>query len=134
MKYLYILIVTIFLASCGASVEENKITTTDENTTEVTNDINSEVNSLDEQNEDTSKVTKIEANYTNPAGPVDMVISYSLDSEGKIETIDLSATTFDLTEYNKSAQVLVGKTIDEAKITGIAGASLLNEAFKNALK
>ncbi|MDD3144826.1 MAG: hypothetical protein PHV23_01820 [Candidatus Gracilibacteria bacterium] len=135
MKYLYLLIVTIFIASCGTKIEEEKMVSDDKNTVEVTNEINNEVKNLDIAFDDTlTKMVKLDAKYKNPAGDVDMVISYSLDNEGKIEVINLDAPNFDLKDYNTAAQVLVGKTIEEAKNTGIAGGSLITEAFKKALK
>lgn len=136
MKYLYLIILTVFITSCWAQIqEESKIVVEDQNTIEVTNEINNEISNLDVTFEDNStKITKLDAKYTNPAGEVDMVISYSLDSEWKIDTIDVSATTYDLKDFNTAAQVLVGKTIDEAKDTEIAGWSLTTHAFKDALK
>ncbi len=135
MKYLYLLIVTIFIASCGTKIEEEKMVSDDKNTVEVTNEINNEVKNLDIAFDDTlTKMVKLDAKYKNPAWDVDMVISYSLDNEWKIEVINLDAPNFDLKDYNTAAQVLVGKTIEEAKNTWIAGWSLITEAFKNALK
>jgi len=63
-----------------------------------------------------------------------MTIEYSLDTDGKIETINVSATTYDITGFNTAAQVVIGKTIEEAKEASIAGGSLTNSAFKDALK
>lgn len=81
MKYLYLLIVTIFIASCGTKIEEDKIVSEDQNTIEVTNEIDNEVKNLDVTFDDTlTKMTKLDAKYTNPAGDVNMVINYSLDS------------------------------------------------------
>ena len=130
---MYLLILTVFIASCGAKVEETtKIE--DEITTEVTTEMNNELASLDETNTSESNIVKLDAKYTNPAWEVDMVINYTLDENSKIETIDVSATTYDLKDFNTSIQTLVGKTIDEAKTADIAGGSLTTEAFKKALK
>ncbi len=133
MKYLYLLILTVFIASCGAKVDETKVVE-DENAIEISNQINAELETLVEDAANTSKVTRLDAKYTNPAWEVDMVIDYTLDSEWKIETIDVSATTYDLKDFNTAAQVLIGKTLEEAKTADIAGGSLTNEAFKKALK
>ncbi len=133
MKYLYLLILTVFIASCGAKVDETKVVE-DENAIEISNQINAELETLVEDAANTSKLTRLDAKYTNPTWEVDMVIDYTLDSEWKIETIDVSATTWDLKDYNTAVQTLVGKTIEEAKTADIAGWSLTTEAFKKALK
>ncbi|MDP3380985.1 MAG: hypothetical protein Q8S84_05750 [bacterium] len=63
-----------------------------------------------------------------------MSISYTLSESGTIETIEVTATTYDLEDFNTAAQDLVGKTLEDAKNFEKAGASLTNEAFKNAIK
>jgi len=68
MKYLYLLIVTIFIASCGTKIEEEKMVSDDKNTVEVTNEINNEVKNLDIAFDDTlTKMVKLDAKYKNPA-------------------------------------------------------------------
>jgi len=50
-----------------------------------------------------------------------MVINYTLSDTGIIETIEVTATTYDLTEFNEEVKTqLVGKTIEEAKNTEVA--------------
>lgn len=132
MKYLYLLILTVFIASCGAKVDETTVVQ-DEATSEVVAEINNEVETLNETNTE-SNVIKLDAKYTNPAGEVDMVINYTLNEDGTIATINTTATTYDLSQFNEAIQTLVGKTIEEAKSAEIAWGSLTTEAFKNALK
>lgn len=132
MKYLYLLLLTVFIASCGAKVDETKVVE-DETTTEVVTEINNELENLNEVTP-IKNIVKLDAKYNNPAWEVDMVIDYTLDDNGVIETIDVSATTYDLTEFNESIKILVWKTIEEAKNTEITWGSLTTEAFKKALK
>lgn len=137
MKYLYLLVLTVFIASCGNKVEENtKELEIEKVTTEVVSDIDNELKNLESDSfkESDIDVVKIDATYTNPAWEVDMIINYSLDENSKIKTIDVDATTYDLKEFNTSIQSLIGKTIEEAKSADIAGWSLTTEAFKKALK
>lgn len=132
MKYLYLLLLTVFIASCGAKVDETKVVE-DETTTEVLADINNELDTL-EVDENIADITKIDAKYTNPAWEVDMVINYTLDWSGTIATINTTATTYDLSQFNDAIQSLVWKTIEEAKNTEITWGSLTTDAFKKALK
>lgn len=138
MKYLYLLILSVFLVSCGAKVEEKNVEMDVDNiTSEVISDINSELETLDNQDEiiPVKNIIKLDATYTNPAWEVDMVINYTLDDKWVIETIDVNATTYDLTEFNEEVKTqLVGKTLEEAKNTEVAWGSLTTEAFKKALK
>jgi len=81
-----------------------------------------------------SKVELLSAPYTNPAGPVDMQIEYSLDSDGNIASIDVSATTYDLTQFNQGAQAVIGMTPAEASEYTFSGSSLTGPAFNDAMK
>jgi len=50
-----------------------------------------------------------------------MVINYTLSDTGIIETIEVSATNYDLTSFNEEVKSqLVGKTINEAQNIEIA--------------
>lgn len=138
MKYLYLLVLSVFLVSCGAKAPEQ---TTDLDVENITNEVVSEINSELETIENVpttntnSDVMKIDAKYNNPAWEVDMTIDYTLSENGTIETIEVSATTYDLTEFNEEVKnQLIGKTIEEAKTANIAWGSLTTEAFKKALK
>ena len=101
-------------------------------------ELNKEIDFLGELDDmvetDESEIVKLDATYSNPKVEVDMKIEYKLDSDNKIETINVSATTYDLEKFNTEAQVLVWKTIDEAKDTYFSWSSLTSEAFKSALK
>ncbi|NVP17826.1 hypothetical protein HUU51_03850 [Candidatus Gracilibacteria bacterium] len=136
MKYLYLLVLSVFLVSCGAKAPEITTEVDVENiTNEVVSEINSELETIEDEMVPVKDIVKIDATYTNPAGEVDMVINYTLSDTGVIETIEVSATTYDLTEFNEEVKSqLVGKTIEEAKNTEVAGGSLTTEAFKKALK
>jgi hypothetical protein len=65
MKYLYLLILTVFIASCGAKVDETKVVE-DEATTEVVADINNELETL-VVDENITDITKVDAKYNNSA-------------------------------------------------------------------
>jgi hypothetical protein len=153
MKYFYTLVLIVLLASCTdkSTINENNQTENNDTQTEIqdttektSQDIESELSKIEvsendevesNQNEvNENKVVKLDAKYTNPETDVDMTIEYSIDDEGKISTINVSATTYDLTGYNNAVQVVIGKTIEEAKDISIAGSSLSSAAFKNALK
>lgn len=147
MKIIYLLMFTLLLASCGNSWStENESIVVDESAMEeTTNQINEEIDSLNtetdsdwialtESNSNNWEVVKLDAKYNNPKGEVDMSISYTLSESGTIETIEVTATTYDLEDFNTAAQDLVGKTLEDAKNFEKAGASLTNEAFKNAIK
>ncbi|MDP2090231.1 MAG: hypothetical protein Q8K30_01415 [Candidatus Gracilibacteria bacterium] len=147
MKIIYLLMFTLLLASCGnsGSTENESIVVDESAMEETTNQINEEIDSLNtetdsdgialtESNSNNGEVVKLDAKYNNPKGEVDMSISYTLSESGTIETIEVTATTYDLEDFNTAAQDLVGKTLEDAKNFEKAGASLTNEAFKNAIK
>lgn len=175
MKYFYILLALVFLASCGAKAPaetkvepkaedaamEQTINEVEEELLDLLEDDDAEAETAenpeesmekedammekDDVMEETteapaeeeameSKVVKLSAPYTNPAGEVDMAIEYSLDSEGKIEAISVSATTYDLTDFNTSAQKVIGMTVEDAANEVITGGSLTDPAFSAALK
>ena len=134
MKYIIGLLLVTFLASCTSTNEEPIIIEDDINM-----QIQEEIDSLwiEEEEEEVSEEEKIvilDANYNNPAGPVDMTIEYSLDEENKIDFIDVRATTYDVTGFNSEVQKLIWKTIEEAWDAELSGWTLTTEAFKEALK
>jgi len=70
MKYLYLLILSVFLVSCGAKAPEQKADLDVENiTNEVISEINSELDSLNIEDEmvPVKNIVKIDAKYNNPA-------------------------------------------------------------------
>ena len=158
MKAFYIVLLLVFLASCGSEVVEESVEVLptveapviempqvdrindalDELPQEIIEEIEAEdaVEENDEVSEEVmeAKVVKLEAPYTNPKGPVDMVIEYSLDSEGKVETIDVSATTYDLSKFNISIQAVVGMSIEEASEYYVSGSSLTTASYQAALQ
>ena len=50
-----------------------------------------------------------------------MKIDYSVDANGLIQTINVSATTYNLEDFNTQAQSLVGKTLADAESFYVAG-------------
>lgn len=142
MKYFYILFALAFLASCSTAeteVSPEVSNTTVEQTT--LNELDSEMSELpsEESVENTdisasSEIQILQAPYTNPAGPVDMQVAYTLDTAGKIEAIDISATTYDLSQYNEAMQSVVGMTLAEASEYSVSGSSLTGAAFRAAVK
>jgi hypothetical protein len=95
-------------------------------------EIEEETMALDDTVE--NELITLDAGYSNPKGPVDMQISYNVDDAGIIQSIDVSATTYDLTDFNSAAQVLVGQTLQDAESFYVAGGSLTSDAFTSALK
>ncbi len=146
MKIIYLLMLTLLLASCGSTQnKDTENTVTDQAAIEdTTKQINEEINNLnadtetwvaiEESSSSTWDVVKLDATYSNQNWPVDMWITYSLSDAWIIESIEVTATVYDMTDYNKAAQVLVGKTLEDAKKFEVAWASLTNEAFKKAIK
>lgn len=100
--------------------------------TEVSADIDVETDMLDEVVE--NEVITLDASYTNPKGPVDMTVTYSLDENDVIESIEVSATTYDVSGFNAEAQSLIGQDISAAESFYVAGGSLTSEAFTAAIK
>jgi len=121
MKFLPILMLLALLASCGANdVQEAPIANVKEvieapiktEQPPVTPEDTIEVEQ--KKNEEPPVEVAEGADYTNPNGAVDMVISYSLDSEWKIQEISTAATTYDLSQFNDAVQEVNGKTVEEA--------------------
>ncbi len=134
MKILSILFLITLLASCGT-------TTTPEQAPPVVEDQASEMDNnmseFDNEEMDENKMETIEYSYTNPAQEVNMVIDYSLDSEGKIDSINVSATNWDkLGDFDTAVKSnVIGLTLEEAsEMSTVSGASITSEAFKEALK
>lgn len=95
-------------------------------------EINNAVEELETATEDTSKTQTIDATYNNAKGPVDMKVTYTTDN-GKITAIWVSATTYDVSNFNNEIQSLVGSTLEDAAEYK-TGSSLTGDAFKKAIK
>lgn len=142
MKAFYALFLLVFLASCGSDVAETVVTPSESTAEETSAEIDWEIMEIPEEvmMEDTamveseSKVEVLDAAYTNPKWPVDMEIEYALDANGTIESIDVSATTYDVSGFNSAVQDVVGMTLEEASDTYVSGSSLTSAAFNSALK
>lgn len=159
MKAFYVVFFLVFLASCGseAVVETATLETPKAAVEQTVEDMEAEMDDMPEEimedetveeasveddeasqdNETTvgeSKVEVLSAPYTNPAGLVDMQIEYSLDNDGNIASIDVSATTYDLTQFNQGAQAVIGMTPEEAADYTFSGSSLTGPAFNDAMK
>ena len=140
MKYLSIIIFISLLTSCWVNTEE-KVTATQKTTTEINNELdnlntNIENNKNNEEEENEEKVVKIDATFNHPKQEVDMVVSYSVDKNNIINSIDVSATNWDLSKFNKEAQNFIWKSLSEISETTeiISWQSLTTDAFKKALK
>lgn len=136
MKYISLIALILILASCSINEETKQETTVAiDSTQEAISDINSELAHLDTLSEEnTNKMKKISKVYTNEQADVQMEVWYMLDQQGKIEQISISASNWDLSGANEAAQVLVGKTLQEAIDADMAGWSLTTPAVKSALK
>lgn len=133
MKKFYVLFLVILLASCGAQTTNDTTTATEsENTNEVLAEVDAEIENLDTSA--TNEVVVLDAAYNNPNGPVDMKIAYAVDAEGVITSMEVTATTYDMTGFNGAAQELVGKTLTDAENFYVAGGSLTSDAFASAIK
>ncbi|MGB2110848.1 MAG: FMN-binding protein [Patescibacteria group bacterium] len=135
MKILSVLFLVTLLASCGTT------STTPEQTQPIIEDQASEMDNnmseFDNEEMDENKMETIEYSYTNPAQEVNMVIDYSLNSEDKIESINVSATNWDkLGDFDAAVKSnVIGLTLEEAsEMPTVSGASITSEAFKEAIK
>ncbi len=137
MKNIYILILFVFLASCTNQETANENMENNNTNEQIENEMENSF-SWDNQNsnEDTTnnKVEKLDASYKNPKTEVDMVINYSLNENNTIESINVNATTFDVSEFNEKIQYLVWEDIEEAEDVYISGSSLTSEAFVDTIK
>ena len=86
--------------------------------------------------ESEDKVVKINTKYNHSGQEVDMNISYSLDENNLINSLEVSATNWDLAIFNEWAQIFIWKTVSEISETTdiISWQSLTTDAFKKALK
>lgn len=99
---------------------------------EMSDDIEADMATLDEAAN--NEVMTLDASYKNPKVEVDMMINYSLASDNTIESIEVTATTYDITEFNSAVQELVGQDISQAEDFYAAGSSLTSDAFTSAIK
>lgn len=142
MKAFYVVFLLVFLASCGseAVVETATPETPDAAMEQTVEDMETEMNNMPEEvsNDEAasleSQVQVLDAGYTNPKGPVDMQVEYTLADDQTIESIEVSATTYNVSEFNNEIQNVVGMTLEEASDTYISGSSLTSAAFNNAIK
>lgn len=142
MKAFYVVLLLVFLASCGSEV--NVETPSDPVVQETTQEMNDALAELPEEIEvstdtsvqqwDDAKIVQLAAPYTNPKWPVDMQIEYSLDEQGNIESINVFATSYDLTNFNQSIQSVIGMSVEEASDYYVSGSSLTTPAYQEALK
>ena len=173
MKFLFVIMGFVFLASCSHVTPEESLDSTevvatqksietqeieeDQETQELDDDESEEVKDEDQDElleevsittsneivtqtqtlnnleEDSSKTMTLDAGYTNPKGSVDMAVSYSIDKNGLITAIGVSATTYDVSDFNSDIQSLIGQTLDDA-VNYKTGSSLTGDAFKKVIK
>jgi hypothetical protein len=124
MKAFYAIFLLVFLASCGTDVAVETTTPTQTVTEQTTQELDLEATQIPEEivEEDVveSKVVKLDAPYKNPQTTVDMEIEYTLNANEEIETIEVSATTFDISGFNDAVQKVVGMTLEEASDTYVS--------------
>jgi len=135
MKYLYLILAMTLLASCWVESKNQIETATVDEVVELT-EIEDNLSTLDNLVENNSKTEKLSTVYDNDKVSVEMDVEYTLDSEWKISAINISASNYDLTDFNTNAQgVLLGLSLDEAsEVTAISGSSLTTAAFTKLLK
>lgn len=147
IKYLVALFSIVALASCGAKPSTDTNTNTGSNSTWTqTETATTSTNSVLKEelevmtgevmsgNTDESKVTKIDMSYKNPKGEtMEVFVNYTLDSEGKIASINFEGYSHNGFS-EKASKELLGKTLEEANNLYVSGASLATEAFKKAIK
>ena len=147
MKILSILMLVTLLASCGTAVvekeqteDENKIIDiTEEISQETISDISNAIDELDNMETEEWKVQVINQSYTNPWNKlVEMEISYTLDSQGVITSMDLTSnderhawTAFNEVIDNEVVWLTLEQVID-ANLT--SGSSVTTQSFKEAIK
>lgn len=115
------------------NLESEGVEVTEDNLEE---DVAPEDNSEDVSvGEDTAQVMQAQVSYNNPKQAVTANIEYSLDNEGKIASINIGDSNYDITKHlsDWNLDVLIGKSLDEVEDTYIAGGSLTVPAVKKAL-
>lgn len=163
MKKFYVIMLLVFLSSCGTNnsqeptapeeTEQNQVqeqpedlsgqgqwdqsyedmmAQEDEVASETAQDIEDEMDSMEESPE--NEVMTLDANYNNPNGEVDMKVNLELSQDDTIESIEVTATTYDVTDFNDAAQDLIGKDVAEAEEFYASGSSLTSDAFTKAIK
>lgn len=81
------------------------------------------------------KVVQLATTYNNPKWEVDMNISYTLGSDGKISQISVTSPNYSgMTQVNSKVQAVIGMSVKEASDFYISGSSLATPAFQKALK
>ena len=148
-KYFSLLMLLVFLASCGTSVSDTQTPDTSLSTNEtevddITQDLLNQIENTMEEEENMLKdesavseenqVSILDAWYSNPQWPVNMVVNYSADARDTITSIEVSANNWDLSDFNAAAQSLVGQNISEWKNLYVAWASLTSASFNQAIK
>jgi len=112
---------------------DDEVSESEQVSTTTSDEVVAQTELLDNLEEDTTKTVTLDAAYSNPKGPVDMKINYTLSADGTIDTIAVSATTYDVAEFNSAIQSLVWKTLEDAA-NYKTGSSLTGDAFKSAIK
>lgn len=113
--------------------EEGEVMEGDENMEDdMADDIDEDTAMLEETA--SNQVMVLDATYNNPKAEVDMMINLSVDENDVIESIEVSATTYDLSDFNAAAQELLGQNISQAEEFYVAGGSLTSDAFTTAIK
>ena len=159
MKAFYVVMMLIFLTSCGSNpsiggpepeVNPN-IEAAEQIEKELSNlpdDIDNDTDSLwsvdfmkteEIENETVmqgeQKVIELSTQYVNPAGGVDVSISYELSSDNTITSILVTSPNYSgMRKYNDNLQNVIGMSVEEASEYYISGSSLFTPAFQAAMK
>jgi len=151
MKAFYVVVLLIFLASCGVDQAVEEAPVTSEVVEQAQEEVDAAVEELPEevqefieennseeeisQSAESSEVVVLDATYTNPKTEVDMEIEYQLDSDGNIADITVAATTYDLSGFNTEIQSqVIWKSLEEASEVYVSGSSLTSAAYNDAMK
>lgn len=148
MKYFIPLFMLLFLVSCGKdqvtpaetpkteTAKQTAVEVTDKEVDAVLHEIEDDLLNISEEDEAGSTDSEIiKTTYKNPKGNVNMEISYSLDADEKIASIQVSASNYDLEKFSKGVQEqAIGKTLEEAADIYVSGSSLTTEAYQKAMK
>lgn len=143
MKYILTLsALLLILASCGATSSstqedaavEASVDSEIDGALEAELAPESEDSAVDSSTDETaSGMVVVETSYDNPAGNVDMNISYTLNSDGTIASMDV--VNEDRPQFADAVEAqVVGMTLEEAADIYVAGSSLASDAFSKALK
>jgi len=155
MKAFYVILLLVFLASCGKEtiaeptpvqdIPNEVVEQTAEEIEEAISELPDDVMKFVQENSDRidaeemvkyeDKVVELSTTYTNPATEVIMNIEYTLDSDDTIASISVTSPNYKgMPWFNDAVQAVVGMSVADASQYSVSGSSLATPAFQNALK